>query len=496
MRKLSLLFFLALLVASPAAFAQAPCTSALSANGPVFNAQLLPTSVPNSFAAVSLNLNGSNATINASTLGLDAINGLTITNGQTAMAFTDQTNGFQNGHFTRTLAIDPTLAAQIAANPSSFMVVLDTSRGVITAPLSTSTGPVLSGMLNGSGMTGTFLFTFGTPTANGEVPLNFDIVTNGAGNDLSSLQLVTPNGERFFDLGTNLTATSNGRFVGTAMINTPIQQLLLSNPCGVLLAVKTPAGLAVSGALAAGQEVFIPVAGSTSGLLGNNWKTDLSVFNGGTASGGTSALVQFIPTGASLASAQSATTLSLPPRGMAATRDITNAMFNGINGIGAMRIISSGTVFANARIYDDQTANGKGTLGQSVPGLMRSQAVREGALVGLTSVHSGLAGANAIGAQNARTNIGFFNPNDTPTTVAVEMRGAAGDVVGTQIINIGPFTHTQMALAGANGLFTSETSDFTGRSVTFLAGAPIFAYASIVDNDSGDASFILPSSFQ
>ena len=69
----------------------------------------------------------------------------------------------------------------------------------------------------------------------------------------------------------------------------------------------------------------------------------------------------------------------------------------------------------------------------------------------------------------------------------------AVETFGTQVITLGAFMHTQTALAGENGLFTSETSDFAGRSATFLASAPLFAYASIVDNDSGDASFVLPS---
>src|SRR5262249_28872722 len=144
---------------------------------------------------------------------------------------------------------------------------------------------------------------------------------------------------------------------------------------------------------ATGQEVFIPVAGSTAGLLGNRWKTDLNLFNAGVTGTGTSSMIQFIPTGGSLASASSASTVSVPPGGVSASRDITASIFNGLVGIGALRIISSGTVFANARVYDDQTGSGRGTLGQSVPGLTRSQAIRQGVLVGLTSVNGGAGGA-------------------------------------------------------------------------------------------------------
>jgi hypothetical protein len=495
MRRLLLPSILMLFVA---AFAHAQCASPLSASGPTFNSTFLPDN-GSAFGTASLTLRGTTATVHANTVGMLDTSTLTLMQGTTPLlALTDQSNMFRNGTFSRTLTLDPALAAAIAANPSSFALTLDTGRGlVLTSPLTISTGPVLTGRLTGSsGAGGNFLLSFGAPINQaGDVPISFDVVSNGAGNQFTSVQLLAGDGSPFFTFGNNLTA-NNGRVTGTVVVNSAFAQQLLANPCGLSFAINTTSGTPLTGTLSAGQEVFIPVAGSTPGLLGNRWKTDLNLFNSDVSGAGTSALVQFIPTGASLASASSTSTLLLPPRGGAANRDITTSMFNGMTGIGALRIISSGTVFANARVYDDQTANGKGTLGQSVPGLTRSQAIRSGVLVGLTSVQSGASGASAIGAQNARTNIGFFNPNDSPSTIAAELRDGNGSVIATQIVTLGPFQHTQMALNGANGLFASETSDFTGRAVTFLASQPLFAYASIVDNDSGDASFVLPQSME
>lgn len=498
MRRLSLLCFIALLAIPLAALAQSPCTSALS-SGPTFNASLVNApSMDGGFAGVSMSLSGSTATIDADTLGLNGdATALSLFHGSPGnatlvMTFTDDGNLFHNGSFTRTVALDPEIAAQLAANPSSFFFALETPRGTITGPLATETGPVLTGSLNGSTGNGSFFLTLGKPNGNGDVPILFDVATTGIGNEVSGLQLVSPAGDPILMLGSNLTAV-NGRVAGTVLTNSVFAQQLLGNPCGVSLALSTPSGLVVTGALAIGREVFIPVAGSTPGLLGNRWKTDLNIYSSGTNSNGLSALVQFIPTGGSLVSALSASTLSLPSRGTASTRDITNALFQGINGIGAMRIVSSGSIFANARVYDDQTANGKGTLGQSVAGLTRGQALRRGVLVGLTNIRSGVSGANAIGAQNARANVGFFNPNDSETTVAIELRDSNGAVLGTRLLTLGALMHTQLPLAGSNGLFIGNDSDFTSASVTFLSGAPLFAYASIVDNDSGDASYVAPS---
>src|SRR4051812_41683407 len=115
MRKLTL-FSIVLIVTAGLAHAQ--CTSALSASGPIFNSAFVPSS-NNGLAAVSFNLNGANATVNANTIGIGDVTSLTLMQGTTPVAaFTDQSNFFHNGTFSRTMAIDPALAAQIAANPT------------------------------------------------------------------------------------------------------------------------------------------------------------------------------------------------------------------------------------------------------------------------------------------------------------------------------------------------------------------------------------------
>ena len=207
------------------------------------------------------------------------------------------------------------------------------------------------------------------------------------------------------------------------------------------------------------------------------------------------AFVQFFPTGVANSTAgvaaQGVTALSVPARGTSTLRDMTTSLFNGtINGIGALRIVSSGNIFANARIYDNQIPNGRGTSGQFEPGMLRSQALQQGVLVGVGNVSTG---SNLAAGQSFRTNIGFFNPNDTPTTIALEMRDNAGNVLDSQMLTLGPWTQVQMPLSGSAGVFKNVNGDIATASVLFLSGNPIFAYASQIDNISGDASFITPS---
>ncbi len=333
----------------------------------------------------------------------------------------------------------------------------------------------------------------------GVVPLNFDITTFGVGNGINSLALTpTAGGPPLIFLSSNSTA-DNGRLIGSTIIPTTFAQLLMANPCAYTLSLSTPSfpNGAVAGALAAASEVFVPVVGSVDGANGTHFRTDLSVFNNSTigiSAQSTNAFLQFFPTAgattASSVSAQTVNMLDVPARGTQTFRDISSSVFAGaISGIGALRIVTAGSLFANARIYDDQIANGRGTTGQSEPGMFRSQALQQGVLVGV-GVETPPAGLNL---QSFRTNVGLFNPNETPTTVALELRDATGKVLSSRLITLGAWAQTQMPLIGANGLFADISPNLTTSSVYFLSGAPLFAYASIVDNVSGDASFVTPS---
>ena len=113
----------------------------------------------------------------------------------------------------------------------------------------------------------------------------------------------------------------------------------------------------------------------------------------------------------------------------------------------------------------------------------------QGALVGLMNTSNG----TGTTAQSARTNVGFFNPNDNPTSVALELRDDNGTVLGNQIVVLAPFQQAQLSLIGASGLFPNVSGDVVTATIFFIAGSPLFTYASIVDNVSGDGSFVLPS---
>jgi hypothetical protein len=508
MRKLSLLA-LVLLLAPIALFAQTQCTN--NVLSPTFNASLLGANVVgssglnNGFANATIVFdNSGQATITSNTMGLNNITGITLyqgapgTNGTPVQTFTTSTANFTGGQLSRTLTIDPSLAAAIQANPQNYYFVITTTdfpNGAVRGPLVSANTQQFGGSLTGGGngapgASGAFSFSL-SPNPGGQTyTLTYDISTSMIGTTATGFTL-TPAGGNPMTFAHGDTEV-NGRFTGTTTIDAVTARQLLCNPSGYNLTVATqlfPNG-AVSGSVGANNELFIPVVGSVPGLNGTMWKTDLNLYNNNQSSPATMYL-QYFPEGPSSSTAQLAASASLNAGATRLSSDIAASVFgNALTGIGALRILTSGSVFANARVYNDQSALGKGTFGQNVPGLTRAQAVSQGVLVGTINTVSG----NVTGAMNARTNIGFFNPSDSPTSVAVELRTNGGAAVASNIITLAPWQHMQIPLSGTTGAaFPFVSGDVGASAVSFLAGSPIYAYASVIDNVSGDGSFILPS---
>ncbi|HSY52207.1 MAG TPA: CHRD domain-containing protein [Thermoanaerobaculia bacterium] len=464
------------------------------------------------FANATLTISGTQATLDVATIGLTGITGVALyigapgTNGAVIQTFTDVNNGFVNGRFDRTLVLDAAVINQIAVNTQNFYVLITTTAnpgGAVRGTLAGANTVFLAGRISGAsslcnggsgtpGAVGTFVIAMTPDPGNSTNTVRFDLITSGLGDAISALEIGDNlGGSGPILLGSNVSGT-NGRFTGTSQIGTVRAQAVQSLPNGIHVTVRTAASgsaCAAAGAPQQAHEIFIPVAGSVHGAGNTNYMTDLNVYNN-VSQGSTDnadVLIQFFPAGQGSATAQYAAWTTLLPRGMVAYRDVATTAFNAsINGIGALRLVTAGNIFANARIYNNQTASGGGTFGQLVAGLPRALALTEGTLVGLSNIVS----AAPAGTASARTNIGFFNPSDNAATASFELLDGNGTVIGTSTLTINPWQQLQIPLIG--GLFGGINGDVSMSSVHFLSGSPLLVYASIVDNVSGDGSYVTP----
>ena len=154
--------------------------------------------------------------------------------------------------------------------------------------------------------------------------------------------------------------------------------------------------------------------------------------------------------------------------------DVTQ-YFGVSSGSGALRVSWNGPSgpIVTSRTYT--TADGGGTYGQSIDPVTS---------FGYDSYVPGLRSDSSF-----RSNVGFVNGGDGIMAVTVTLLSDNGGVIGTTQIALNPRSQVQYAVGV---LFPAANTPRAG-TLTLLAhtdGSPnLFAYGSIIDNESGDPVF-------
>ncbi len=223
-----------------------------------------------------------------------------------------------------------------------------------------------------------------------------------------------------------------------------------------------------------GTTVVIPVAMHGPGALGTQWQTDLWISNMTTA--GKNVTVTFYPTSGD----PEGTTFNVPRAGTVEMRDVVLTTFNRSNakGVLVLTVDTATGIQATARIYN--VGNPVGEFGQFVPGIATSRLERQAYVAGLS------------GVDGNRANFGVANPEDEPVDVDVYVLDGQGTQLHTSTITVGGKSVLQV-----NDLF-DEFGIAPRREVQVDMHAatpvPIYGYASVVRNDTGDAIFIFGTS--
>ena len=88
-----------------------------------------------------------------------------------------------------------------------------------------------------------------------------------------------------------------------------------------------------------------------------------------------------------------------------------------------------------------------------------------------------------------RTNLGLVNASSLTIAVWVDLYRGDGTLLGTRGASLGPYRSTQL-----NDVFstvtTADVADGFALVRTTTAGGAFFAYASVIDNLSGDPIYI------
>lgn len=405
---------------------------------------------------------------------------------------------FSNGKLTGTFPVDPAIATSIIQNPAGFYANVHTSQfpgGAIRGQLSLVGGVItyaaeLRGTNevppNSSAAYGSAFVTYDPANQT----LAWEVNTSGIASPTLS-HIHGPNGPAGTNAGvainfaTSPSAFTGGRTKGSVNVSTLSAanlDALLNTPGNMYVNVHSSAfgGGEIRGQLVPANEYDISAAGRVTNGAGQTFVTDVRVFNP-SYDNPTTALVEYFQGTTANTNATASIPINLPARGTATLDDIANASGLNVSGsIGGLRVSSASKLAVTSRIFADLRSSGKGTFGQFAPGTPRANALRRGALPQLSNQADPNGGF--------RTNIGFFNPGTSTVNVRLELRNAAGALLGTALVTLNSLTQQQNSIATYfSGIDLSAQPNMT---LSFDASAPINAYAAVNDNVSGDSIFV------
>lgn len=257
----------------------------------------------------------------------------------------------------------------------------------------------------------------------------------------------------------------------------------LSNPTGC--AVSPNGDLLIADKLRSRVSIFsrrpgasrlVAAAANSAGQNGTYWRTDVELSNASTSP--RAVLAYFWPRGLDNLSAE-ATTIGLAPGENRFLADVVSTLFGRTEAAGAITFDSDGSaVLATSRTYTlDASA---GSYGQGIAAPLRSSTIYPGHSVGLAGLLSG---------SEFRTNIGVVNISDYPCQSYVDFFDSRGSPLGHATFDLPPRSPAQFSMGSLTAI-PPEGGALRAEVHVDGLGCASTAYASVVDNRTGDPVFV------
>ena len=241
--------------------------------------------------------------------------------------------------------------------------------------------------------------------------------------------------------------------------------------------------LSLSGAASGKITLTIPAAASSTGANGTFFHTDLWLMNRSFTSPVVATLTYRCATG--LACGNAVQFVTLLPRQSLMLTDVIGQTFSAPSTSGAIEVswpTTSGPVSASSQVTTPlPPAPAFGTL---IPALPLSSAKMHAVFIGLAS-----GGGQTSGS---RSNAGAYNPQPVPVDVTFVLYKSDGTSLGTYTKTYQPNEALQLFPNVFELLGVSSTAAKDAYLVV-TATAPVFPYVTVIDNLSGDSSFLSAS---
>ncbi|HXI11517.1 MAG TPA: CHRD domain-containing protein [Thermoanaerobaculia bacterium] len=374
-----------------------------------------------------------------------------------------------------TILVFALLAISASAFAQTFSAPL-TGAAVFPGPGDTDGTGVAVISINGTSLNYTFLGqNLGTVTA---IQL-LDAATGATGAPILTIQP---------------TIIAGSAFGTISNVSQDVINRILANPSRVAVNVVTSdfangsvRGQLVAPTIAGGaaSTLFLPNTAKVAGANNTNFVTDVRIVNR-TSRAANVTLDFFASSGAGQTAPTSTRTIVVAPGEQKILDDVLGATLTA-SGLGALRISSDQVIEVSSRVINDLRSVGLGTLGSAVDGLTLEEA-KTSATLSFLSQFTAADQATGVGF---RTNIGFFNPGSTPATITFTARRTTdGSVLGTNTVTVPGLSQQQASAFSLLSNVPVADQSQANFYVTYTSSAPVFVYAAVIDNKSGDSVII------
>lgn len=233
----------------------------------------------------------------------------------------------------------------------------------------------------------------------------------------------------------------------------------------------------VSGPPPAARYLYvIPAVTHAPGLLSTTWRSDVAAVNLGSATA--SLTCTFVPASGNAVSRPA----TVPSSGTREYADVLSSLFGlaaSDSSSGALQVASDQPLLLASRTFNQGEA---GTFGGFIPAIPASGGGLAAGQIGyLPQLRKGPA---------FRTNVGITNLGTSPATIAVRLYGANGSRVGAEtVLSVPPGGFLQATDVFATSGAGDQEIGFATVEVR-TAGGRAWAYASVIDNATGDPTIV------
>lgn len=224
------------------------------------------------------------------------------------------------------------------------------------------------------------------------------------------------------------------------------------------------------GSIVSGSRWIVPTVGRLVGANNTRWRSDVRIWNGESAA--QTVRFQLLRNGTAVDKQvvlQAGETLAYD--------DVVAALYPELsdNVIGVLTISGDGALFATSRIYNESS---KGTYGMAAPPRMEGELLTMGDLRDLLQIASN---------NEYRCNFGM-TALDGDADIRVRAFDLEGQLLGSKTYHVAARSNTQInGIFGDLGITAPQSA---ARLQVHVLSGKVYAYASVIDNKTGDAIFV------